>query len=234
MRYGFLNAFESRLATSLDAGVTTATLEAGDAAAMADASSNKQYPLVLAERDIRGVDVRREIVYVTGRSGDDLTITRAREETGDDDWPAGTVVEYRMTAGVLDTLVQPDDPLIEGVTAREAVAIDLGSLDLTDDTATLSVSMPSAVTLFVDRIELIVDGSDSPAGDPEVVVGEDATDDDTLLAATAVTVTAVGERQIEDAASPHGVTSLRAAVATAATGTTQSVRVIVRGSVWEL
>ncbi|MDC8804210.1 hypothetical protein PRZ61_12235 [Halomonas pacifica] len=234
MRFGFINAFSVQLGATLAEGATTATLEPGVAVALDDASADRVYPLVLAERDVRGIDVRREIIYVTGRSGDDVTIQRARETTTDQEWPAGTVVEYRLTEGALEALVQQGDSPVAGVAAQSQVTVAIGPLDLLSGADTAVVSLPAGLLLFADSVDIVVADSDSPGGAPEVEVGEDATNNDTLLASTAVTVTAPGERQVEAPATPHGVASLRAATTVAGTGTTLTAWVVVRGYVMEL
>lgn len=48
-----------------------------------------------------------EIVLVTARSGDTMTITRAQEGTTAQVWPAGSVLQLLVTAGELNSFAQP-------------------------------------------------------------------------------------------------------------------------------
>jgi hypothetical protein len=54
-----------------------------------------------------GAETAWEVVRVTARNGNVLAVTRAQEGTTARDWPAGTVVEQRLTAG---SVAQPDSP----------------------------------------------------------------------------------------------------------------------------
>lgn len=131
MPFRFLNNYVTQLAEALATGVTTLEIT-GDGAEFADASPTTPYALTLAERNIRGIDLRREIVHVTGRAGNVLTVLRGREGTTDDDWPLGTPVEARDTAAGLNEAAQavavheaeadPHPQYEEDGTAAQAVA----------------------------------------------------------------------------------------------------------------
>lgn len=244
MAFGFLNHFDTRLGAALGgaAGDTTLTLLAGQAVAMADASAQKQYALTLTERDIRGRDIRREIVYVTGRSADNLTVVRAREDTARQAWPTGTRVQARLTAGMMGNAVQQGDPvldhpppapLVEGLSAAAQVNIVSGPLDLTDATASVTLTMPAGHLLFLDDLDLVVTGADAAGGAPEVSAGTSG-DPAAFLAASAVTVSAPGARQGWSVAVASGTGEVTVSVAVAGTGTTYQARAVLRGYLLEL
>ncbi|MEG0922633.1 MAG: hypothetical protein RSD57_15860 [Comamonas sp.] len=50
-----------------------------------------------------------EIIYITAKDGLDLTVARGREDTNSEDWPAGSKIEARVTAGMLGNMLRVDD-----------------------------------------------------------------------------------------------------------------------------
>ncbi|MGM0913764.1 MAG: hypothetical protein ACQEXC_00430 [Pseudomonadota bacterium] len=120
MRFGFINDFETQVGVELSPGQTSLTITAGGAE-FADASTDKQYVLTLVERDIRGVDLRREVVYAAGRSDNTLTVIRAREGTAEQTWPVGSPVECRVSAASLENMAVADD-IAQALSDHEAAA----------------------------------------------------------------------------------------------------------------
>lgn len=114
------------------------------------------------------------------------------------------------------------------------VVIQTDPLDLTDDTAAVSVELPPSTLLYMDSIDLVIVGSDDAGGSPEVVVGPDNQTPADYLAATAVTKTAVGGREIHEPLIADGVSRLRVATAVAGTGTNYQAKIVFRGYVMEL
>lgn len=118
--------------------------------------------------------------------------------------------------------------------ASQQVVIATDALDLTDDTDAVTLALPPNTMLFIDAIDVIITGSDTPGGSPEITVGPDAGSPAAYLAATPVGKTAVGERETYSPPVTDGVTSLRVATTTAGTGTTYQAKIVFRGYVMEL
>lgn len=136
-----------------------------------------------------------------------------------------------VNAGFLDA-VATQDAISRRVSQQ--VVIETDPLDLTDDTAAVTLDLPAGTMLFLDSIDVVVVGSDTPGGSPEITVGPDDVTPAAYLAATAVGKTAVGGRETHDPLVLDGVTNLRVAVETAGTGTTYQAKVVFRGYVMEL
>ncbi|NIC05272.1 hypothetical protein [Billgrantia bachuensis] len=99
MRYGFVNNFAQALAAPLAEGSTTLSLDGGGSL-LSNAGADLGYTLTLFQVDDQGEETAREIVLVTGVSGNDLTIVGEQEGTvrPSGGWLAGTKVEARLTA----------------------------------------------------------------------------------------------------------------------------------------
>lgn len=94
------NAY-SRLAASVAASDTFMTVEAG---------TGVRFPILEAGdftfATLIGANGSMEIVKVTGRNTDTMTIERAQEGTTALDWSVGARVECRFTAGMYDTALE--------------------------------------------------------------------------------------------------------------------------------
>ncbi len=97
----FTNNATGTLASTLLVGGTSAVLSSGEGALFPTPSGGDTFTATL--EDTSG---NIEIVSCTARSGDTLTIARAQEGTSAQEFAAGTRLELRMTAGVLDALLQ--------------------------------------------------------------------------------------------------------------------------------
>jgi hypothetical protein len=97
----------SKLAASASSAATTITLISGDGAKFPALSAGQFFPLTI----VRASDGAIEIVKVTARSTDTLTITRAQEGTTALNFVAGDRVEHRLTAGT----VSDEFARVEGV-----------------------------------------------------------------------------------------------------------------------
>lgn len=86
-----------RLSANISAAATSLTLQPGEGAAFPTITGSEHFPATL----IRASDGAVEIVNVTARSSDSLTITRAQESTTALSFLAGDRVEHRLTAGSL-------------------------------------------------------------------------------------------------------------------------------------
>jgi|GEM_PF-5414006 len=95
------NNATSLLALGIDEQETTIQLKAGDGSKFPTLTAGQFFPvtLVAPDREI-------EIVYVTARTGDTLTVLRGQEGTAQRAFPAGSVVELRLTAGLLGRFAQ--------------------------------------------------------------------------------------------------------------------------------
>src|SRR4051812_28879857 len=95
------NNASSLLASSITSGSTTVVVTAGQGA-LFPAIAAGQYAVGTLE-DTGG---NIEVVYITGRTSDTMTITRAQEGTSALSFASGSRFELRVTAGVLATLLQ--------------------------------------------------------------------------------------------------------------------------------
>jgi hypothetical protein len=110
-----------RLASNRSAADTTLILIAGDGARFPALTGDEFFPATL----IRGSDGAIEIVKVTARSTDSLTVQRAQEGTAALAFLGGDRVELRLTAGTFATEVAR----VEG----KADAVDAAAVKLTGD-----------------------------------------------------------------------------------------------------
>lgn len=115
----FTNNAVSTLAAAILVGDTSLTLATGDGARFPALAGGDYFLLTLEAGPL--VTDAREIVRVTARAGDVLTVTRAQEGTTAQGWASGTVAELRMTAGTLEALL-PVAAGAGGTTLRRAGA----------------------------------------------------------------------------------------------------------------
>lgn len=85
-----------------NAAATSFTVNAGDGALFPQPGTNTYFMAVIEDRTQS--PIAREIVKVTGRLGDVMTVTRAQEGTTALAWTAGVVFANRVTAGSLTSL----------------------------------------------------------------------------------------------------------------------------------
>lgn len=89
----------SQLASSITSAATTITLKAGDGSKFPTLSAGDYHPATLSK-----ADGSVEIVKVTARSGDVLTVTRAQEATTALAFDANSLIELRLTADTVLSL----------------------------------------------------------------------------------------------------------------------------------
>lgn len=94
----FANNAASTLASGITAGATSLTVATGQGAKFPSPSGGDYFLLTLTQA---GQETTWEIVKVTARSGDVLTIVRGHESTTAAAWSAGDKAELRLTAGGL-------------------------------------------------------------------------------------------------------------------------------------
>ena len=100
----FANNATSTLAAPITAASTTIFLKAGDGALFpaADPNVGSYFTLTLEDRTVS--PILREIVKVTNRATDTLTVQRGQEGTTAQSWPSGAQLGNRATAGTLTSL----------------------------------------------------------------------------------------------------------------------------------
>jgi hypothetical protein len=100
MRVVWANLAKTTLAAPITNSATTATLFSGTGALFPSPGAGEFFPLTFITTDL----ATNEIVYCTARSGDTVTITRAREGTTGLAWNAGDLAQHLVTAGTLALL----------------------------------------------------------------------------------------------------------------------------------
>jgi hypothetical protein len=76
-----------------------------------------------------------EIVRVTAKTGNDLTVVRAQESTSDVAWAAGSSVSLRMTAGTLESVN-------DAINAKAPAAPDWATLTTTGTSPSVTLTIP--------------------------------------------------------------------------------------------
>lgn len=117
----FVNNGVGSLAAAVAVGDTTIALAAGDGAKFPALTSADTFYLTICN----ATDTLREIVLVTARSGDTLTVVRAQQGTTAFTWPAGSRAECRVTAADLENFGRQSGNV---VTVAASALIDLTSL----------------------------------------------------------------------------------------------------------
>lgn len=168
----YLNNSSTTLNGALSAAATTVTV--ADGSLFAPGSS-----YIVATID-QGAGLM-EIVHVTARSGNDLTISRGEESTTDQTHPDGTTFEARITAGMLDYLdpVKDDAGKIaigEGATSTSDDAIVIGR-DASVATATGAVVIGKDAIANTSGGIAIGRAASSDGTTPAICIGDNATAD---------------------------------------------------------
>jgi len=91
------NNASSTLQTGIEPEDTVIQVRAGDGAQFPALSAGKFFPLTIVS-----TDGNSEIVYVVERNWDTFIVLRGQEGTSARSFPSGSVVELRLTKGVLD------------------------------------------------------------------------------------------------------------------------------------
>ena len=126
------NAYAS-LAAEAGAASTTLILGSGQGARFPAPSGGGYFLLTLVRLDENANEASWEIVKVTARSNDTLTVIRAQESTTAANWPAGTRVELRVTSGTLASFTDATEAAaaapVQSVSGRTG-AVLLNSADV--------------------------------------------------------------------------------------------------------
>ena len=118
----FANNASTTLASNITSIATTLSVSAG-AGALFPSPTGGDYFLITLIGLTSGVETSWEIIKVTARSTDTLTIVRAQESTTAAAWTTGTKIELRLTAGSMNT-VGPID--FNQTTISSSKSIDAG------------------------------------------------------------------------------------------------------------
>jgi hypothetical protein len=129
----FSNQASSQLAGSISAGATSITLNAGGGASFPTISAGQVFYATLYDAATK---LAREIVLVTGRSGDVLTVLRGQDGTTAQSWLAGDFISQWLTRAVMNNLTQQ----AQVQAGSYNVATDVGSANLYSATMTPSLS----------------------------------------------------------------------------------------------
>jgi len=122
----FANNSLSTLAASISDVATSATLATGTGARFPNPTGSDYFMLTFSDA---ATGLTNEIVKVTGRSGDVLTIVRAQEGTSAQNWSAGDGANGLITAGALGEFFQGDAGLFEDGTVGAPGAAFINDLD---------------------------------------------------------------------------------------------------------
>ncbi|MFM6959552.1 MAG: hypothetical protein ACKOW0_00815 [Schleiferiaceae bacterium] len=96
----FTNFASGQLAAGINTSVTTLLLETGQGARFPSVSGGDYFFVTLEDAALN-----REIVKVTARSTDTLTIVRAQDNTTARSWSAGATVALRLNAAAIETVI---------------------------------------------------------------------------------------------------------------------------------
>lgn len=107
--------------SSITAEATQVTLAAGAGAKFPTLSTGDWFPITV----VKATDASQlEIMRVTARSGDVLTVVRAQEGTSAKEFAPGDVVEMRLTAGAISEGL----PMVDGTTGGKRLRFSVSGL----------------------------------------------------------------------------------------------------------
>jgi len=102
MAIKFVNNFQTTLASAISAAATSITIASGDGARLGTLGSDVYYLTIYSDVSA----TVKEIVKVTARSTDTLTVVRAQDGTTAQAWSAGAFMEARLPKVVLEAFSQ--------------------------------------------------------------------------------------------------------------------------------
>lgn len=130
----YQNNAAGRLASDLTAGAVSLTLQAGNGALFPSPTPGASCFLATLYQFVANQEANHEIVLVTARAGDVLTIQRAQEGTTARAFAAGDPVELRLTAGSLNSMDQAVKAATSFDSARNVTRNPNGSIARIDGT----------------------------------------------------------------------------------------------------
>ena len=148
----------SRLAGSITSTATTINLITGDGAVFPSLSAGDWFPATLI-----GTAGNIEVVRVTDRSTDALTVTRAQEGTAARAFPVDSRIELRLTAGAVDEIQTTAQSGVSAVQSDVAtLQTDLNALEST--VTALDASTDASVADLQSQINAIPPAEGLPVG----------------------------------------------------------------------
>ena len=108
----FANNVAGLLASTITGSATSLALVTGQGASFPSPTGGDYYLATLSQGS--PPETSWEIVKVTARSDDTLTIVRGQEGTTATSWASGSKVELRLTAGVIAPLAAPASATVDG------------------------------------------------------------------------------------------------------------------------
>lgn len=129
----------SRLASGIAAGATSISVTPGDGAKFPALSVGDYFPATL----IRASDGAVEIIRVTARSTDVLTVARGQESTTALAFVSGDRIELRLTAGAAASLTE----MAIADASNKATLVDADELPLADSAASFGLKKVSFASL---------------------------------------------------------------------------------------
>lgn len=142
-----INSWESVLQESITAAATEMTLLTADALELGDIAAGDYYIGTL--RDSVETPTKREVIHITNRSGDVITIDRGKEDTSGVIFDAGNLLRVELTAGLLESFVQGTLPDGDG-----DIVITDSEQTLTNKTLVDAILDPSVEEILEDRFLL--------------------------------------------------------------------------------
>lgn len=171
----YANNVTTKLTAQLLVGGTTVNVTAGDGALFA-AATGGDYIIATLRRMSGFRDVAREIVKITARSTDALTITRAQESTSALQFEVGDQLDVDFTAASLDGGVG-GVPAIAAIYTNTGLTAALGS--------TAAFTLPAADGWYEVSVYLAMTTAGSAGTISQLLQWTDA-DSNTATAATAI------------------------------------------------
>ncbi|MCK5605972.1 hypothetical protein KAR91_29005, partial [Candidatus Pacearchaeota archaeon] len=155
-RADYQQLFANNIETSLSAALTAAatTLTVADATGMPEPTNNDYFLATLSKRT-GSTEYSREIVKVTARSGNTLTLIRAQEGTSALEYDSGDFISLRLTTGSLETLQKPSQLIAPDGNPDPAVNVDnAGNVEISA-TATAADYIATAINKAVASVDAV-------------------------------------------------------------------------------
>lgn len=159
------NNASSLLASSITNSSTTVVVTAGQGA-LFPAVASGQYAVGTLEDTSGNI----EVVYITGRTTDTMTITRGQEGTAAAAFASGSRFELRVTAGVLATLLQKVGGDTLSGTTNLAGILALGSGGSIQGGEIAGAALRGAPGVTGNQIQIPTNGSSPPTASGSVIL----------------------------------------------------------------
>ncbi|HHQ9472470.1 TPA: glycine-rich domain-containing protein, partial [Enterobacter roggenkampii] len=161
------NNAQTVLAAGISASATSLTVNSGTGALFPSASAGVSYfKLTLVDAATGQLS---EIVHVTARSGDTMTITRGQEGTTARAWSANDIAANMLTAGTISLLAPLDSPALTGTPT-----VPTASPGTSTTQAASTAFVASAITAAIGRLINIqtpsVSGTYTPTSGTKFVI----------------------------------------------------------------